>query len=198
MNYKINAKSRRLKRTWIKFLNIIKFEWLNINTHKKIIIVWSFISIYSLFLNWIWSNDNWFLWSSNIFHKLLWISWITLLIFYLIILFIILSKDKKETLKKVLKLNINDWIMIFVLWLFNIYITINNLFIIINLNILKSWIFFENWVIVSIVGNIFILLWALLMVIEKTNLTVYSNEYSLEHLIDEPQVDLKNNMKLPF
>jgi hypothetical protein len=40
MSYRNSAKNRKIKRIFLQIFSILKFEWLNITTPLKVIVIW--------------------------------------------------------------------------------------------------------------------------------------------------------------
>lgn len=198
MSYKISAKNRKLKRTILNIISILKFESLNIETPKKIVLFWVIISVLSLFLNWTDSVDQKHIWNS--FKGILWITWYLLLITNIKIIFLILNQKMKELIKFFFNFNAKDGVMIVFLWGFGLFISINSIFIIENFSYFTTGIFTGKWVILSIVWYIFITIWWALMLKTRTKTSVYmdgDNENIWNENKDLNEND-KSNMKLPF
>lgn len=199
MSYKISAKNRRLKRTLLNIISILKFESLNIETPKKIVLFWVILWISSLFLNWTDSIDPKHIWNS--FKSILWITWYLLLITNIKTLFIIFSKKIKETIKFFFNFDAKDWTIVIFLWAFWLFLSVNSIFIIDNFNYFTDWIIVWKWVVLSVVWYIFILIWWMLMLKTKTNTSVYidwmENSENNGEFKDLNENE-KNNMKLPF
>lgn len=199
MSYKISAKNRRLKRTLLNIYSFLKFESLNIETPKKIVLFWVILWFSALFLNWTESIDTKHIW--NAFKSILWITWYLLFIVNIKILFIIFNTKIKESIKFFFNFDAKDWVIVIFLWAFWLFLTINGIFIIENFSYFTDWIIIWKWVILSIVWYIFILIWWMLMLKTKTNTSVYidwleNSQNSWE--IKEANKIEKNNMKLPF
>lgn len=198
MSYKISAKNRKLKRTILNIISILKFESLNIETPKKIVLFWVIIWVLSLFLNWTDSLDQKHIWNS--FKSILWITWYLLLIINVKIIFLILNQKMKELIKFFFNFNAKDGVMIVFLWVFWLFLSINSIFIIENFNYFTTGIFTGKWVILSIVWYIFITIWWALMLKTRTKTSVYidgDNESNWNENKDINEID-KSNMKLPF
>lgn len=200
MSYKISAKNRRLKRTLLNIISVLKFESLNIETPKKIVLFWVIIWILSLFLNWTESSiDQKYIW--NAFKSILGIVWYLLLILNIKTLFIIFNEKMKENMKTFFNFNAKDGVIIVFLWAFWLFLTINTIFIIENFSYFTDGILIWKWIILSIVWYIFIVFWWFLMLKSKTKTGIYidggeNNENIKENMILNE--DDKNNMKLPF
>lgn len=198
MSYKISAKSRKLKRTILNIISVLKFESLNIEIPKKIVLFWVFISIISLFLNWTDSVDQKHIWNS--LKSILWITWYLLIIINIKIIFLILNQKMKELIKFFFNFNAKDGVMIVFLWIFWLFISINSIFIIENFSYFTTGIFIGKWVILSIVWYIFITIWWALMLKTRTKTSVYVDADSVNNWIENKDINEidKNNMKLPF
>lgn len=197
MSYKVSAKNRKLKRTLVNIISILKFESLNITTAHKISLVWVVLSMIWLFINWIDSFDGKIVW--NWFDTLLWITWYILFILNIKILFIILNSKQKEMIKNFFNFNAKDGVLIVMMAAFWLFFTINSIFVIENFSFFQEWIVIWKWLILSIIWYIFWILWGFLILKSKTinNIYVDSKEEYLENN-QENNIENENNMKLPF
>lgn len=198
MSYKISAKNRRLKRTLLGIIGILKFESFNIEAPKKLVLFWVIIWFISLFMNWTESTNLNHIWNS--FKSILWLTWYILFIINIKIFFIIFSKTLKELMKSYFNFNIKDWIIIIFLWVFWLFFTINSLFVIQNFSYFTDGILIWKWVIVSIIWYIFIIIWWIWLMNLKTNTSIYIEwfeETDNDKHWDKDDLS-KNNMKLPF
>lgn len=198
MSYKVSAKNRRLKRTLMAVINFLKFEWLNIDTSRKIVFIWVLFWIWSLFLNWTDSFDEKHVW--NAFKNILWINWYILFALNIKIIFIIFSQKLKELIKSFFNFNAKDGIIILFLASFWLILTINTVFVIENFNYFTAWIFTWKWIIFSIIWYTFSILWWIIMLKTKTKTSVYMEWKNKNDLHNSTSIDNteKNNMKLPF
>lgn len=196
MSYKSSAKNRRLKRTLERVIGILKFESLNINTPEKIVLIWASFSIISLFMNWFDSYDSKVLW--NWFSGLLWITWYILFLLNIIVIFIILNNEQKETIKNLLNFNIKDGILIELIMTFCLLLIINSLFLIQNLSFFEDDIIIWRWIVFEIIWSIFWIIWSIFITKTKTKVSIYID--SPEYIQNQTNIieENKNNMKLPF
>lgn len=195
MSYKVSAKNRKFKRILISILSFLKFESLNTTPYHKIIIIWIFINIISLFFNWIESTNQTIMWNS--FENILWITWYILLLINLKLIFLILSQKQKEIIKNFFNINIKDWIFIVILWMVSLLITINSIFIIEWFSYFQTWLIIWKWIVLSIIWSIFIILWWFFILKTKTNTSIYVEDKENENNPLNKTKDAKN-MKLPF
>lgn len=197
MSYKISAKNRRLKKTLLNIYSFLKFESLNIDISRKIILFWVFLWFFSLFWNWIESIEQpEHIWNS--FKNILWIVWYLLFLLNIIILIIIFNLKLKENIKFLFNFDAKDWVIVVFLWLFWFLLTVNSLFIIKNFSYFNDWIFIWKWIIISIIWYIFILIWWILMLKTKTNTSIHFEWDEYWRKIKDLNNIEKNNMKLPF
>lgn len=197
MSYKITAKNRRLNKHINKFISIIKFDAMNLSHSHKTIFVWAIIWIISLFLTWFTNGDNSITWTS--FHRLLWLSWYLIFICYVKILFILFSKKSKDFLKKIIHLNIDDHILLSFIWIFAFAFSLNSFVLINNFTIFESQINFQQWIILNLVGNILLNIWAIFNLFSKTNVWVLVNTTPWEeNILEQYLEDNSQNTKLPF
>lgn len=198
MSYKISAKNRKLKRTILNIISILKFESLNIETPKKIVLFWVILAVTALFLNWTESVEQKHVW--NVFKSFLWITWYLLILVNIKIFFIIFSQKMKDFVKMFFNFQAKDWVMVIFLWAFGLFSTINALFIIENFSYFTIGIIVGKWPILAIVWYIFTLIGGILMLKSRTKTSIYidNDEQNLwlENNIDTESE--KNNMKLPF
>ena len=199
MSYKVSAKNRRLKRTLLSIIDILKFESLNIDTPKKIVLFSSILWCFSLFFNWIDSWNQNYIWNS--FKSILWITWYLLFLINIKILFLIFSQNIKENIKSFFNFNVKDWIIIIFLWVFWLSLSINAIFIIENFSYFTQWIIIWKWVILSVVAYVFCIMWGILMLKTKTKTSIYI-DWIVDNEAQKSNYELdknnKKNMKLPF
>lgn len=198
MSYRNSAKNRKIKRIFLQIFSILKFEWLNITTPLKIIVIWVLICFFWLFANWFDSYDGEISW--NWFHKLLWITWYIIFILNLIILFFIFWQRLKENIKNLLHFNAKDSVIIIMLIIFWLLISINSIFIIWNIEIFMQWIILGKWLIYVVVWLLLWVIWWIFNLFSKTKTSIYiENPNYVDLNIEEQTIhDNKNNMKLPF
>lgn len=197
MSYRNSAKNRKLKRTLLKCISVLKFDSFHQELPYKITFIGSILGSVSLFMGWIGSSDNSIQW--NAFHGLLGLNGLILLCIYVSIFFIVLNTKQKDSLKKLLHLNTKDGVFLFFLCIFALTCSVNSLFVIDNLSILKSGIVFGQGIIFSLIGNIFALVGGIWLLTEKTKTAIYIDETDSDVLIHDPSaIDEQNNMKLPF
>lgn len=198
MSYKISAKNRKLKRTILNIISILKFESLNIETPKKIVLFWVILWCSALFLNWTESVEQKHVW--NVFKSFLWITGYLLILVNIKIIFIIFSQKLKDFIKMFFNFQAKDWVMVIFLWAFGLFTTINSIFIVENFSYFTTGIIVGKWAILAIVWYIFTLIGGILMLKSRTKTWIYidSDEQNiwLENNIDDESE--KNNMKLPF
>ncbi|MDD5769393.1 MAG: hypothetical protein PHE25_00345 [Candidatus Gracilibacteria bacterium] len=198
MSYKISAKNRRLKRTLLGIIGILKFESFNIEAPKKLVLFGVIIGFISLFMNWTESTNLNHI--GNSFKSILGLTGYILFIINIKIFFIIFSKTLKELMKSYFNFNIKDGIIIIFLGVFGLFFTINSLFVIQNFSYFTDGILIGKGVIVSIIGYIFIIIGGIWLMNLKTNTSIYIEGF--EETDNDKHGDKddlsKNNMKLPF
>ena len=197
MEYKDRAKSRKIKRQLIQTIDLVKLKWLNLSTSKKIVLAWTIVWFFSLFLNWIDSTSTTSESIANSFSDLVWRTWVTLLILQFFIFFIIFSKKNKEKLKMSIDSHIKDFSLVIISWIFTIVVSINALNFVSGLQYFSSDVIYWAWIISEICAWIMITAWWILLRREfyKNLNKVYVNESEDEEW--EKQGD-DSNMSLPF
>lgn len=192
--HKTRKYNRKLRNFFKFFFNILRFKTQNFWNTKKIFFVWLIVSFISLFLDWIISEKNQLL-TSNAFNDITWLNAVLIIINILILIFILLSTNKKEKLKLSSNLYFKDHMIIAVSSSIIFVLSISSLYSIIWLKTFFSDISYGNWVILSISSSIIILISGLSMRNEdKKNKTIYLNDYE----IDKSSKISDDNMKLPF
>lgn len=198
MSYKVSAKNRKLKRTILNVISILKFESLNIETPKKIALFWVIVTFVALFLNWTEAVDVKHVWDA--FKSFLWVTGYILVLINIKMIFILLSQKAKELAKMFLGFHAKDGVMIVFLGMFWLLVSANSIFIIENFSYFTTGILVGKWVIFAIVWYIFTIVGWFLMLRTKTKTSIYiendDENMSLEE--HESHESEKNNMKLPF
>jgi len=195
MSYKISAKNRKVKKILQIFLMIISFWWNNFPLHNKMIFFWIIIWFLSLFMNWFeWEKISW-----NSFSWILWITGFLFFLLYLKIFFILFFTKITEKIKFILKINLKNWILITIIWVFGFWTAINTIFIIKNISLTfdSSMIIWIIWLSVNIVWFIFIIIWWILYNYSKKEVYVYTDNKKEDEILDEI-INKDTNMKLPF
>ena len=198
MSYRVSAKNRKIKRFFLQTMSILKFDWFNINTSLKIVIIWCIIATFWLFWNWIESYDN--IIEGNSFYKLLGISWYILFIINIKVFFIIFGQKSKEFIKNLFNIKAKDSFIIVMFLVFWWIITINNVFIIENTQMFREWILLWKWLITTLVWYTLAMVGWCVNLYGKTNVAIYvENNISDDILWNEHNTNKhENNMKLPF
>ncbi len=201
MSYRISAKNRRLKRTVLRVLSMIKFDGINMNNAQKTVIFWTVLSFISLFLPWIEIIQSGII--NNAFSKILGISGFIILLLNICILYLAFHHKNKEIYKNILHIFMKDGVGITFLSIFLLLTISNAIFIIEGLKTFQQWIILWNGILVWIVGSIFSIVWWIFLSREKNIPTLFNSDapeiHSLEDFLQhESKVDEKNNMKLPF
>lgn len=198
MSYRDSAKNRKIKRSILKAISIIKLSWLNLNTAQKTSFFWVLIGVISLFLSWVDSVEWLIAW--NAFIDVLWISWYILIILQILTLLILFSNNNTIIIKNILNVQVKDGFLVLIFSIFSFLITINTFYIVEWLATFSQWIFLWKWIIFSIIWSILSITWWILMIRNREMVSVFSwNENSDTEIIEEKAiVDEKNNMKLPF
>lgn len=191
--YKSRVKNRKLKKIILYFINIFKIKSASLSKAKQTALVWIFIWYISLFFNWINSN-NWNF-KTNAFNNITWFSAFIIFILLSILLFIIISTNKKEKIKITSNISFKDYNIISISSIFIIILSINCLFIINWLAYFSADLYYGKWIIMTIVSAI-VILWTSFYIKNDSN---HSKNF---YLNDSEEQDLevreKNNMKLPF
>lgn len=198
MSYRDSAKNRKIKRSILKAISIVRLSWLNLNTAQKTSFFWVLIGVLSLFLNWVDSVEWLVVW--NAFTDVLWISWYILIILQILTLLILFSNNNTIIIKNILNVQVKDGFLVLIFSIFSFLITINTFYIVEWLSAFSQWIFLWKWIIFSIISSILSITWWILMIRSKEKISVFSwNENNDTEISEEKAiVDEKNNMKLPF
>lgn len=194
MNYIARKKERKLKQKILKFLDIIKLKSINLDFASKIILIWSIILTISIFIPWLYKNNQSISW--NGFTNIWWNIWYIMIIFIFSLFFIIFSNNTWEKLKLASNINLKNYIYIIFWSIFIISTSIIYISFIKWLNIFFEDIEFWKWIILYLLWWIIILIWWLI----KRNM-YYKWEYETficETRNEEKIKNDKSNMKLPF
>lgn len=197
MEYKNRAKNRRLKRTILSLIGVLKFKWLNLSLWEKISLIWALISTFSLFLNWIDSESiNNLEEKGNAFSSLAGSIWYIILLILAFLVFILISHSKKETFKLSSDLHFKDSTITIFWWVFDIFLSLITFSFVKWLQRFSSTIIYGNGIILSITWAIVIIIWGIIMRKEKKaeKYSTYTNELGENEIEEEND----NNMKLPF
>lgn len=193
MNYRNKLKERTTRKFILNIFSVLKFTSINLNFSSKIIIIWSLISLVSLFLPWIKKSTD-LAWNS--FNSIWWNIGYLMVLILVFLIFIITSINFREKIKLASNINFRNHIVIIYLWLLIIIIWIIYISFINGLSTIFENVEVWNWIILYILSGIVIIVWWLLKRKEYKN-----REY--ESFINETQ-DKENvkidesNMKLPF
>jgi magnesium-transporting ATPase (P-type) len=188
----LNIKARKLKRNFIKFLNLIKFNSINFSKSKQIILFWIILAYLSLFLNWINFTKNK---SENIFNNITVFSWIIIFLILSFLVFIVFSRNYKNNLKKIFNINLKDYNFFIYFSITIFFIWISTLSNIIWLKRFESEIFYWKWAILLLSATILIFIWGLLLKKENKQKDYTCINESEEEIQIKKE---KNNMKLPI
>lgn len=196
MNYKDRAKNRRLKKDIINMVNLFKFKTWNIKLSWKVILSWICICILWLFSPWVLHSESGN--AENSFSASAWNIWMTSIISVLILIFLILSINNKEKIKKYSWMQIKDYIVVICLWIFITILSIHSIIFIKSLLSFSKDISLWRWSIITLTWSILIIVWWLLMRKEynKEN-TSYLNEAE-DRYNNKSRTSKISNMKLPF
>jgi len=196
MNYKDRAKNRRLKKDMVNMINIFKFRTWNIKLSWKVILSWISISLIWLFSPWILHIESGN--TENSFSASTWNIWMTNFIIILLLIFLILSINNKEKIKKYSWVQIKDYIVVISLWLFITVLSLHSIIFIKSLLSFSKDISLWKWSIISLTWSILIIIWWILM----------RKDYNKENIsyLNDAEDRYKNNvkwkknseMKLPF
>lgn len=197
MEYKDRAKSRKIKRQLLQTIDLVKLKWLNLSTSKKIVLAWTLVGFFSLFMNWIDSTSPNSINVWNSFSDLAGRTWVTLLILQIFIVFLIFSKKNKEKLKLSIDSHIKDFSLIIISWIFTIVVSINALNFAYWLHTFAYDLIYWAWIISEICAWIMITAWWIWLRKEfYNNLNkVYVNESEDD---EKEKIEDDNNMSLPF
>lgn len=197
MEYRDRAKSRKIKRQLLQLIDLVKLKGLNLSFPQKLILFWTFIGFCFLFINWVSSTSSISDDTGNSFSNLVWMTWISLLIIHMIVLFLVFSKKNKNKIKLSIDSHIKDFSLIIICWIITEIFSINALFYTQWLQQFSSDIVYGNWIIWEIAAWIMIIVWWFLLRKEfyKNINKVYINESEDD---SENQIIEENNMSLPF
>ncbi len=200
MSYRNRAKVRKFRKQITWAWDMMKFKWLSLDNSGKVIIFWSLVSFFSLFMPWVVATDPEI--SENSFSNLAWKSGVLVLTLLMVVLFFVFSLRKKEKLKLLSNVHIKDYSMYILSWLSILAIS----FIVLNFTWTRGLLIFSDnivygkWIIFNLIWWILILVWWILAKREENNNnsaeTIFINEGKED--IEEAIEKKKNNMKLPF
>ena len=199
MSYKSRAKDRRIKNFIVKLLKIFKFKSINLSPAQKIVLSWTAISIFSLFLPWV----NWIEWNileNSSFSNLVWNIWFVMFIYLMLLIANTISINKKEKIKFYSWLHFKDYSLTIVLWVFTLILWIISIRYIWWLQTFISEITQWKWIWLCITWSIIIIIWSIIQKKEfsNKNIKAYSNDSHNEDTIEIKKTEKEDNMKLPF
>ena len=195
-NLRTRSKNRKIKRRFLKFVNLFKFKTNNLDIFLQVVIIWIILSIVSLFLPWIDIASNIEKETYNSFSYLTWMIGYFLIFLDIFLLFIAVSNRRKEKFKLNTRLFFRDNSVIIISWILILIFSLNTFFLIKWLAILESSYVPGKWLILSFVSAI-IIIFAGIMENKKTKLENYSlvtNDSNTK----EKNIENDRNMKLPF
>lgn len=177
-------------------MQLVKFQSLNTTSYHKIILFGAIIVIVWLFFPWI--DIQWVegIGKENAFSSLLWITGITILSLNLFTIFVLLSDNKKEKLKRAMNMSFKDYHPPIIGGIVMILMIINSIVTMRSVRKFSSEVEFGRGLFIDISGTIILLIgWFYLKKhYDKHVKWIYSE--SPEHHEHDEQV--KDNMKLPF
>lgn len=180
----------------LKLLKDIKFNILNLNTSRWLTIIWSFVWIISLFMNWIIIQDNWIIKNYSSFNSISWNTWYIIILLLLTIIFLTFWGNYKEKMKLYSNIDLKNYVIILFSWIFMVLTWIICVSFSVWLETFSKDIKYWNWVILSIVSAILIIAWGYLT---RKEFYKNSSEIILEKLEQNRRKEReKNNMSLPF
>ena len=195
MNYTHRKKERKAKKVLTNLYQLFRFKSINLSFSAKITVIWSIVSIVSLFMPWVidanQSNTTW-----NAFNAIAWNIGFWMIILLIFIIFIVISNTNKEKIKLALDIRVKNHIVIIITWVF---IIVNSIIYISFVNWLA--LFLDNiitgkWVILYMVSWIMIIVVGIL---ERKEYRKRDNESFIneESTVKNISWD-RDNMKLPF
>ena len=195
MNYTHRKKERKAKKVLTNLYQLFRFKSINLSFSAKITVIWSIVSIVSLFMPWVidanQSNTTW-----NAFNAIAWNIGFWMIILLIFIIFIVISNTNKEKIKLALDIRVKNHIVIIITWVF---IIVNSIIYISFVNWLA--LFLDNiitgkWVILYMVSWIMIIVGGIL---ERKEYRKWDNESFIneESTVKNISWD-RDNMKLPF
>jgi len=173
--------------------SIIKLKNISFSLWKKISLFWVIVWIIWLFLNWINNKEhtidsNWLMWITGS-------SGLIILILLIILLLILLLRTKKEKIKQYSNFDIQDYILINIIWWFILIISINSIFLINSLKIFENNINYGNWIIINICSAIFIIYSSFII---KKEVLQDSPVFINDSMNNKKDTISEINMKLPI
>lgn len=117
MNYTHRKKERKAKKVLTNLYQLFRFKSINLSFSAKITVIWSIVSIVSLFMPWVidanQSNTTW-----NAFNAIAWNIGFWMIILLIFIIFIVISNTNKEKIKLALDIRVKNHIVIIITWVF--------------------------------------------------------------------------------
>lgn len=177
-----------------KILKKIKFKSLNLSFEKQLVLIWTLLWLFSLFLDWIKypiNNQSW-----NSFNSITWNIGYILLIIFLILIFIIFSTQYKEKIKLYSDLNFKNHFIIITSAFISFCFTIVSISFSSWLKIFLEKINYWNGPILCMISSILIFIWWILI---RKEFYKNNSEIILEKLNSNREKNKKNdNMSLPI
>ena len=190
--YNSRVKNRKLKTILIKIVNLTKFKTNNFDFNKKTILLSIILWYISLFLNWIIIKDNDVISYFNSFNKITIFNSITIFTILTISLFVLFSAKKKEKIKIVTHIQVNDNILLITINFLIIILSVSSIFTISWLNIFYKNINYWQWVILTIISWIIWIIASIRLKHSKNTKIIINESEDKDNIIDN------NNMKLPI
>lgn len=193
MNYRNKLKERNTRKFILNIFSVIKFTSINLNFSSKLIIIWSIISLISLFLPWVEKNQD-LTWNS--FNSIWWNIGYLMIMVLIFVIFIITSINFRERIKLASNINFRNHILILYVWILIIIIWIIYISFINWLTTIFDSVEVWNWIILYILWWIVIIIWWIFKRKEfkKREFESFINETNDK----ENTITDESNMKLPF
>lgn len=187
-------KLNSIKNLIINFFRNTRFEIFNLSAPRWITVIWAILWIISLFMTWIEKPNT--TTSFNSFSGLSGNVWYIIIILLAIIIILTFGSNYKEKMKLYSDIDLKNYTIILFTWTL---IFLSN-FIILSfsagLEKLSTWFTFWNWLPLSVVSSILIILWGYLT---RRDFQKNSSEIILEKLEQERnKAKEKNNLTFPF
>lgn len=188
----------RLSKRFLNVFSDIKFKGLNLNNSEKFIFFWWLFWFISLFFPWIIENSSDWLEQKafNWFDERVWSPWIILSFAFVILIFNLFSKQKKEKFKLYSNFHFSNNSVYINIWILVSVVSILCLNFVSWLDAYSSLVDIWNWSIICLTWWVTIFFAWLFNknLIDKTH--TYVNDTD-ENDIRE-NINKTNNMKLPF
>lgn len=190
-NFRIQT--RKINNLIKNIANNIRFKMESFSFAKIVIIMWVLIWYFSMFMNWISSDDKSMV--SNAFNDVTLFSVYIIITLLFVILFLLFSLNKKEKIKKTTNIMFRDYVIIIFISIIIFMLSVSNLWALIWLKIFSSEVSYWSWIITIIISSIIMFIWWILLKNDHNCPNNICMNDSKEGLLEN---SIKNNTKLPF